>query len=66
MRLCSLNKHPKVDDINHPNLDDFSSLSSYIGNNHHKSSKIVKPTQKSIQFWMKQRENHPLLEVDHT
>ena len=51
----SLNKHPKCDDKNHPHLDDFGSLSSYIGNNHHKASKIGKPTLKNIQFWMKQR-----------
>ena len=78
--IVPLNKHPKSDDkhhphldeivlikfdeTNHPHLDDFSSPSSYIGSNHHKSSKIVKLTHKNIQFWMKQR--GPLLESEHT
>ena len=48
MLMYSLNKHPKYDDTNHPHLGDFRSQGSYIENNHHESSKIVKPTKNII------------------
>ena len=65
-----LNKHPKFDDKTHPHLDDFTSLSSYIGSNHHKSFKIgwfLNHHTKTSNFgWNRKVKNHPLLEVEHT
>ena len=53
MLMYSLSKDPKYDDTNHPHLGDFRSQGSYIENNHHESSKIVKPTRKNILSWIK-------------